>query len=317
MFKKVLLMLTIGLVLVGCAASNSNNDNNNNNGDDQSAVINVYTRDSSSGTREAFESGIGLADDGLTSNALETSGNGDMASKVGNDQLGIGYVSLTTDFAASNIKPLSFEGVEASVETVLSGDYKLSRPFNMTTRAKGDFPSEAHEQVIAAFVDFVLNSTEGLLAVESAGGIVDVAAGKPWSELKTVHTVLDGDTSSVTIRTAGSTSVEKALTAALEAFNAETGIEFMMGHTGSGDGFKRVLGSEKDGANAADLGFASRPFDSEKEPQAELDKGYAAQAFALDAVVAVVSTDNDVENVTAETLEAIFSGTITSWDEVK
>lgn len=324
MLKKILVMMTILLVLVGCATGNNNNNTGNNNaGNDNegpvSNVINVYTRDATSGTREAFEGGIGLGDDALTADAVETSGNGDMAAKVGADAQAVGYVSLTTDFDANNLTAVHFEGVEPTIENVLSEEYTLSRPFSITSRAKGDFETDKHEQVVAAFVDFIMNSTEGLLAVEAAGGIVDVDDSTVWADLASAHSVLEGDVSDITIRTAGSTSVEKTLEAALQAFQAETGVQFAMAHTGSGDGFRRVLGSEKDGANAADLGFASRGFDTEgDEPQATLDTALVADAYALDAVVVVVNADNtSVTSLSAQQVEGIYSGTITDWSEVQ
>lgn len=326
MFKKILLVFVVLFLAVACSSTNepnnsgNNNTNDNNTGNDNASssltTINVYTRDESSGTREAFEDAIELEQ--LTIESVETSGNGDMATKVGADEAAIGYVSLTTDFEANNLKPLSYEGVEPTVANTLSEDYSLSRPFSMTTRASGDFADDDTEAVVAAFVDFVLNSQEGLLAVESAGGIVDVDAGTAWADLATEHPVLEGDVSGITIRTSGSTSVEKALQAALQAFQAETGVEFAMAHTGSGDGYKRVLGEEKDGANAADLGFASRGFKvDDDEPQAELDKALVAEPFALDAVVAVVHADNPVTNLTATQLASIFSGEVTEWPEVE
>lgn len=323
MFKKILLVLTVLLLMVGCGSTANNNPDGNNNNDNNTgsepSVINVYTRDATSGTREAFEGGIGLAEDGLTSDAVETSGNGDMASKVGADAQGVGYVSLTTDLAANNLTAIHYEGVEPTLANVLSGEYTLSRPFAMTTRASGDFSSDKVEQVVAAFVDFILHSTEGLLAVESEGGIVDVDTGTAWAELAENHPVLEESLSDVTIRTAGSTSVEKTLQAALEAFQAETGVNFAMAHTGSGDGFKRVLGSEKDGANAADLGFASREFKADgEEAQAELDKALVAEAYAFDAVVVVVNSSNTaVTSLTAAQIEQIYSGVITDWSELK
>ena len=110
-------------------------------------AINVYTRDSSSGTRGAFEELIGFEGE-LTAGAAETSGNGDMAANVGQDKNAVGYVSLTTDFEANNLKAVSFEGVEATEENVLDGSYSLKRPFSYTTRAEDDFESEEIKALI-------------------------------------------------------------------------------------------------------------------------------------------------------------------------
>lgn len=303
--KRLLAMLFILLILVGCSTSNSSNENE---------LINVYTRDATSGTREAFESGIGLEKAELTKDAIEVEGNGPMASKVGTDNNGIGYVSLTTDFEANNLKALSFEGVEATIQNVLDKSYVLARPFSFTTRAAGDFDDDTTEKVVAAFIDFLNNSTEGLEAVEAAGGIVDLEQGKAWSELKTNHPVLSEDLSSVSLKTGGSTSVEKTLQAALEAFQADTGVQFVMNHTGSGDGFKRTLGEEKDSANAAHIGFASRGFNSDEDVTSAMVSG----EYALDAVVVVVNKDNtSLTNLSKEQVVSIFKGETTKFSDVK
>lgn len=282
--------------------------------DSTGEAIHFYTRDATSGTREAFEDGIGLEAE-VTANAVETSGNGDMATKVGADPLGVGYVSLTTDFEANNIKPVYFEGVEPTIDNVLNDSYTLKRPFSFVTRASGDFTDENTEALVKAFIAFITESEEGLSAVEAEGGIVDLSQAKPWAEVATTVDGFDpaGDYSAVTLRTRGSTSVEKTLTAALEAFQAEVQFQFNMDHTGSGDGYKRVLGEEKDGANAGDIGFASRDFgDTEDVSQA-----LASGVYCQDAVVIAVNTENPIENMTADQIRGIVDGTITEWSALQ
>lgn len=298
--KKILLSFVALLVLVGCGSNAIENVNKD---------IKVYTRDSSSGTRDAFESIIGL--EALTSESAETTGNGDMAKQVGSGVNGIGYVSLSTDFAANGIKAVSYEGVEPTVDTVNAGDYKLARPFSFVTRSEGDFESDAKEQLVSAFVDYLVNSTEGRQVVLAAGGIVDVTTGTPWATLKANHPIVDQDNSALTLKVGGSTSVEKTLTAAVESFIPMAGgFKYEPNLTGSGDGHKRVLGSEKDSANAVDIGFASREFKSEEDVTA----GMVSGVFAKDAVVVVVHKDNAVTNFTTQELVDIFGGTTKTWN---
>ena len=280
--------------------------------------IRVYSRDESSGTRGAFQDIIGYGDsekgqEVLTDKAVIEDSNGALAQAVGSDASSIGFVSMTTDFEANNIKGLAFEGVEPSNETVLDNSYALKRPFNLVSRAEGDFADEKTEALVDAFVDFLMNSIEGRDAVASAGGIVDVDGGTKWDELKANHPIVDEDNSALVIRTGGSTSVEKALGAALEAFVPLAGnFQFVSAHTGSSDGFKRVLGEEKDGANAADLGFASREF---KDSETVAD-GKHSGAFAQDAVVVAVESSNPVSGLTKEQVHDIFTGKITTWEEL-
>ena len=282
-----------------------------------SGDIKVYTRDSSSGTREAFEKGVDF-EGSLTKNAIEVSSNDDMAAKVGADKNGIGYTSLSTDFEKNGVSALQYEGVTASSESVLDGSYKLQRPFMYVTRAAGDYGSDDKEQLVQAFLDFMQNSTEGMAIVKKNGGEVDESKAKPWDELsKKYEAVLGKDNSAITITTCGSTSVEKTVKASLEAFSPMAGnFKFTMNQSGSGDAVPRVLGKEKDGPNKGDIGFASRAF--KEDGSEDISKAIESGQYCIDAVVAVVNKENtDVTSLTQAQLKSIFTGETLKWEDIK
>ena len=289
-----------------------------NEGEQKSGVtgeIKVYTRDSSSGTREAFEKGVDF-EGSLTKHANEVASNDDMAAKVGSVANGIGYTSLSTDFEKNGVKALMYEGVEASEETVLDGSYKLQRPFNFVTRASGDYDSSEKEELIKAFLDFLQNSSEGMAVVKKNGGEVDVSKSTAWEELAKKYPVLKNDNSNITISTCGSTSVDKTLKAALEAFSPLAGnVKFVMNQNGSGDAVPRVLGNEKDGANKADIGFASRAFKTDGSE--DVSNAMLSGQYCIDAVVAIVHKDNPLDNLTQAQLKDIFTGKTLNWEDVK
>ena len=261
-----------------------------------SGDIKVYTRDSSSGTREAFEKGVDF-EGSLTKNAIEVSSNDDMAAKVGADKNGIGYTSLSTDFEKNGVSALQYEGVTASSESVLDGSYKLQRPFMYVTRAAGDYGSDDKEQLVQAFLDFMQNSTEGMAIVKKNGGEVDESKAKPWDELsKKYEAVLGKDNSAITITTCGS--------------------KFTMNQSGSGDAVPRVLGKEKDGPNKGDIGFASRAF--KEDGSEDISKAMESGQYCIDAVVAVVNKENtDVTSLTQAQLKSIFTGETLKWEDIK
>lgn len=123
----------------------------------------VVSREASSGTRSAFEELIGLEDaGGLTESAATSEGNGPVQAAVAENENAIGYVSFS--FIDDTVKPLTINGVEATAENAMSGDYSLSRPFlfcyfddNCTDAGK-------------AFLEFAL-SDEAQAIVTSHGAI--------------------------------------------------------------------------------------------------------------------------------------------------
>lgn len=131
-------------------------------GEDKDIV--VVSREEGSGTRGAFTEITGVAEDDVdntTTDALIQSSTGAVKETVSTTPASIGYVSLGALDDA--VKAVKVEDVEATVDNVLSGEYKIQRPFvyvvndQMTDAAK-------------AFIDFAL-SDEGQVIVEENGFI--------------------------------------------------------------------------------------------------------------------------------------------------
>ncbi|MCI6156145.1 MAG: hypothetical protein MR674_05580, partial [Erysipelotrichaceae bacterium] len=85
-------------------------------------TISIYTRDTTSGTRDGFFTGIGLSkakedNTPLKSGYIEVGSNGDMINSVKNDVNGIGYISLSS-LGEAGVKGLVYEGVEPTEANV-------------------------------------------------------------------------------------------------------------------------------------------------------------------------------------------------------
>ena len=108
---------------------------------DTSSTITVYSREDGSGTRTAFvelfgveaEDESGETVDMTTTEAVITNSTSVMLTGVAGDPSAIGYVSLGS--LNDTVKALSVNGVAATVENIASGDYAISRPFNIRGRA--------------------------------------------------------------------------------------------------------------------------------------------------------------------------------------
>lgn len=274
--------------------------------------IHLYVRDPASGTREAFEKTI--QSENMSKYVMETSSNQDMLTKISQDIHGIGYVSYKKDFDQYKVKALAYNGIEANEDNILNESYPLSRPYAFITRASGDYDSLDKQEIINAFVDYMMNSIEGKLSIQASGGIVDVTKGIQWKYLANKYPILQEDNSDITIVTCGSTSVEQSLRTLLESFSPLAGnVSFVMNHSGSSDAYKRVLGTEKDGVNKADIGFVSRAFKIEED----IDQAMNTGTYCQDAIVLVVHSDNDMlDNLTQQQVVQLFDGTICTWKEL-
>lgn len=127
-------------------------------GADQNIV--VIGRESGSGTRDAFEEILDIADQCQLAQTLNETGA--VAAAVQSTPGAIGYISL--DALNDKVKALQLDGVAPSEETVKDGSYTLQRPFVMAT--KGEV-SKQPAQVQAVF-DFI-NSDAGQEVISSVG----------------------------------------------------------------------------------------------------------------------------------------------------
>lgn len=304
--KKISLLLA-SLVLVFTLAACGSSD----------APINVYTRDTSSGTRAGFFSGIGYEDaaedDSLLVEGFITQDNDGIYNAMQTDVDGIGYVSLATYVSNPTVvKGLSFEGVEPSLATAGDGSYQLTRPFNYILRA--EWPSDRDQEIAEAFVAFMLSSDGGDI-ISDEGAAPLAGANYTWDSVSDDYPVCSEDNSDFTLKFRGSDSVQAIAEALAAAFSPECGdVETDNNHTGSSDGYKRTQGSESgyDNVNWGHIGFASRPFYIEEQDGPADTRGQ----LASDAIVAIVHNDNAVDNITAQQLIDIYTGEITIWSDV-
>ena len=288
---------------------------------DATQGINVYTRDTESGTREAFFKGINFEDAAeddalLVSGKTVVSGNGDMINKIKGDEYGLGYISLSS-LVGSGLIGLNFEGVEPTEENVLNNTYGLKRPFNYITRATYD--NEDVEAIVEALVAY-METTEGKAVIMENGGIVNLeSTDLSWNEIKDNYSICSNsvDNSAIKVYVGGSTSVEKIAKAMTADFKGKCGnFDPQHNHQGSSAAYKGTQkeGTSTDTATYLDLGFASRGIKTE---EAGVEGTYGQ--ICWDAVVAVVNSENTtISNITADQLKQTYikDGSISMWNEL-
>ena len=126
-------------------------------------AIVVIGRESGSGTRDAFEELLEIAD--KCNYAQELDSTGAVLAKVSSTPGAIGYVSL--DVVGDSVNSISLDGVAATEENILAGDYVLSRPFVMAT--KGEI--EEQNELVKTWFAYI-DSEDGKSIIKSAGLIL-------------------------------------------------------------------------------------------------------------------------------------------------
>ena len=125
----------------------------------------VIGREAGSGTRDGFESIVGVEDACVYDQELTATGA--VISAVASNKLAIGYASLSA--VGDTVKTLTVEGVECSEATVLDGTYKVQRPFNFITNDAAELSDAAK-----AFIDFAVSADAAeLIRLAGAVPLVD------------------------------------------------------------------------------------------------------------------------------------------------
>lgn len=276
--------------LTGCGA-----DSNNGGTGTGTDAISVLTREEGSGTRGAFIELLGIEEknadgkkvDKTIDTAETTNSTSVMITTVQGNKAAIGYISLGS-LDKSKVKALKVDGAEAATDNVKSGEYKVSRPFNIAT--KGDATGAASD-----FIKFIL-SADGQAVVEKNGYI---------SEGNTGAYKASGQKGKITI--GGSSSVTPVMEKLKEAYvkvNPDVTVDVQQNDSSSG--MKGAI----DGIY--DIGMASRDVkDSEKEA------GLNSIKIALDGIAVIVNKDNTVDSITSEQIKNIYTGSLTKWSEIK
>lgn len=290
--KKILaLALAMTLILAACGNSNNSSDNSlSENTSGASGLINLVAREDGSGTRGAFVEIVGVMDendeDATSLEADIQNGTGKVVAAVAADDRAIGYISVGS--LSDQVKAVKVDGVEATEENILSGDYKIQRPLLFVYKSEAELSDIAKD-----YLAFAL-SKEGQDIAVSNGYVTS----NPDAKAFTKKEGLSG-----TISITGSTSVGPLATALAEAYkelNPNVNIEIQ--ETGSGAGIKEAM----DGVN--DIGMSSREL---KE-----DETLEKTVIAKDGIAVIVSPENPTQDLSLEQIKEIYLGNTVNWEDL-
>ncbi|MFV0412221.1 MAG: substrate-binding domain-containing protein [Oscillospiraceae bacterium] len=260
---------------------------------DSATDISVLSREDGSGTRGAFIELFGIEEkdadgnkvDKTTDEASIYNSTSIVMTNVASDTYAIGYISLGS--LNDTVKALEIDGVAPSVETIVDGSYKISRPFNIVTSA-------TVSEVTQDFIDFIL-SADGQKVVEDSGYIAasDAAA---YAGTKPAGKIVVAGSSSVT-------PVMEKLKEAYLAINTNATIEVQQSDSTTG------MTSAIEGI--CDIGMASREL-----KDSETEAGLVPQVIALDGIAVIVNSENPTTGLTSEQVKSVYVGETLTWAEL-
>ncbi len=309
--KRVFAAVLAGLMCIGSAALASCGSSAEKN-------ITVVVREQGSGTREAFDKVVtdgthyleekdsnGKKVYNTSSAAVQQTKTGTVLSAVASDVNAIGYISLGS--VNDSINVVKVNGVAPSEETVLSGAYKIQRPFVIMTK-KG----QTLTAVTADFLNY-LKSAAAKDASDTAGCIYLSDPAKRANEgAEEIPVVTFEKQASLPeggkIVVRGSTSMEKFINAAAKGYAEVYGVKpedvFDIQLEGSSVGRKAA----EDDTTGNVIGLSSAAVNQDNIDSFNV---------CLDAVAVIVNKENTtVTDLTLEQLYSIFSGKTTKFSEL-
>lgn len=296
MTKKITATALFGVLAVsafaGCgSAGSSSNAGSDAAKFDASKTISVVTREEGSGTRDAFTelTGVLVKDgdnktDNTTTSAVTINSTEAVITNVKDNEAAIGYISLGS--LNDTVKALKIGGVEATADNVKSGDYAVSRPFNIAY--KGELSDVAQD-----FVDYIMSS-DGQKIV-SDNGYVTVSENAAYS----------GKKPSGKISVAGSSSVSPVMEKLAEAYQkVNTNAKVEIQTSDSSAGMQSAMGG------TCDIGMASRDLKDEEKSALKVE------TIAKDGIAVIVNNANTCDDLTLDQVKSIYTGETTVWSDI-
>lgn len=300
MTKKITATALFGVLAVsafaGCGGAGSSSNGSSDAGSDAakfdaSKTISVVTREEGSGTRDVFTelTGVLVKDgdnktDNTTTSAVTINSTEAVITNVKDNEAAIGYISLGS--LNDTVKALKIGGVEATADNVKSGDYAVSRPFNIAY--KGELSDVAQD-----FVDYIMSS-DGQKIV-SDNGYVTVSENAAYS----------GKKPSGKISVAGSSSVSPVMEKLAEAYQkVNTNAKVEIQTSDSSAGMQSAMGG------TCDIGMASRDLKDEEKSTLKVE------TIAKDGIAVIVNNANTCDDLTLDQVKSIYTGETTVWSDI-
>jgi len=285
----VALVLAVALLLGACGGASASAGGRS--GFDASKNISIVVREDGSGTKSAFMEIIGLKGKPVPDNVIMQTGTAGVLAEVKANPAAIAYESL--GFVNDEVKKIKIDGVEATVDNIKNGTYKISRPLSVVYKE-----STLDNKANNAFYAFLQSSgAQKIISDNYYVALIDAAPEY------TIDGGLSGD-----IDISGSTSLQPLMIELAAAFeDLQPNININISGGGSGTGYKNA------DEGVSEFGMISEEFSLEKAPSC------THYIVSKDGIAVIVNKDNPIENITLERLKNIYdaeaANAVSSWND--
>lgn len=253
--KKNIIILLLSILLISCGSSKDS--------------LNVYSRESGSGTRSAFDHLVKVKD--LNPDAAIANNTNIMLTNVSSDENGIGYVSLASVSVNPGVKAIKVNGIDSD-----SSNYPLARNFLLVYSKKRELSPLAND-----FIKFVKSDKGNEVIKKSYTSVNDGGKYEP--------SLLSG-----TVNISGSSSVSPLLEKLKESYeklnpSAKINVQTSDSSTGIEQAANEIV----------DLGMSSRDL---KDGE---DLNYLI--VAADKIAVIVNKNSNKDNISLEELQKLYN----------
>ena len=260
---------------------------------DETKKISVVARETGSGTKSAFMELLGLKGKADPSGVIIATGTAAVLAEVKNNEYAIAYDSL--GYVTDDVKMLKVDGVEATIENIKNGSYKISRPLQVVYQ-ESKVGASAADTAYLAF----LKSSEAQTIISDNGYV-------PTFDGAVAYTPDASLTGNIGIT--GSTSLKPLMEKLAAKFHElQPNVEVSVGGGGSGTGYNDA----KNGVS--EFGMISEAFEETKAP------GCAHYEVAKDGIAVIVNKANTFDDISLDALKNIYNvdagdAAVTTWTD--
>ena len=257
---------------------------------DSSKNISVVAREDGSGTKSAFMEIIGLKGKSDVSGVIIATGTAGVLTEVKNNPLAIAYESL--GYVTDDVKKLKVDGVEATIDNIKNGTYKIARPLNVVYQE-----DTVSEGLCKAYLDF-LKSSDAQKIISDEGYV-------STNDGAVAYTIVSGLSGNITI--SGSTSLQPLMIKLADKFEElQKGVSVEVSGGGSGKNAKEGV---------SHFGMISETFDSSKADNC------VSYEVAKDGIAVIVNKANTTDTISLEKLKNIYDldagdAAVTKWNQL-